>query len=132
MYFTTYLTRIHRINENIPGTRHDNLFKHVPIQKWDIKKPHPRGNNPRVPKNRLQQTEYHIWSICTSIYMQHYHHQAEDGRSNHTKSRKQMWQILFYAPIHRKDIHTFIWTEIPINEQLLQRVNDLATKEKHP
>ena len=29
-----------------------------------------------------------------------------------------------------KQLHTFIWTELPINDQVIQRVNDLATKQK--
>ena len=28
-------------------------------------------------------------------------------------------------------IHTFIWTELPINDQVIQRVNNQATKQKH-
>ena len=31
-----------------------------------------------------------------------------------------------------KQLHTYIWTEIPINEQVIQRVDKLATKEKEP
>ena len=31
-----------------------------------------------------------------------------------------------------KQLHTFIWTEISINDQVISRVNDLATKEKQP
>ena len=42
------LQEIQKINDNITGTRHDNLFKYVTIQKWDIKKPHPSGHHPRV------------------------------------------------------------------------------------
>ena len=42
------LQEIHKINDDISGKRHDNLFKHVLIQKWDIKKPHPSGHHPRV------------------------------------------------------------------------------------
>ena len=31
-----------------------------------------------------------------------------------------------------KQLHAFICTELPINYQVIYRVNDLATKEKHP
>ena len=31
-----------------------------------------------------------------------------------------------------KHLHDFIWTGIPINDQVIYRVNDLATKEKQP
>ena len=27
-----------------------------------------------------------------------------------------------------KQLHTYIWTELPINEQVMQRVDNLATK----
>ena len=30
------LQEIEKINDEIYGTSHDNLFKRVPIQKWDI------------------------------------------------------------------------------------------------
>ena len=32
----------------------------------------------------------------------------------------------------RKQLHAFIWTELPINDQVISRVNDLSTKEKQP
>ena len=31
-----------------------------------------------------------------------------------------------------KQLHAFIWTEIPINDHFINRVKELATKEKHP
>ena len=31
----------------------------------------------------------------------------------------------------RKQLHAFIWTELPINDQVISRLNDLSTKEKH-
>ena len=31
-----------------------------------------------------------------------------------------------------KQLHDFIWTEIPLNDQVISRVNNLATKEKQP
>ena len=31
-----------------------------------------------------------------------------------------------------KQLHAFIWTELPINDQVISRVNDLATKENQP
>ena len=34
------------------------------------------------------------------------------------------------API--KQLHAFIWTELPINDQVISRVNDLSTKENQP
>ena len=30
-----------------------------------------------------------------------------------------------------KQLHTFIWTELTINDQVIYRVKDLDTKEKH-
>ena len=33
---------------------------------------------------------------------------------------------------NRKQLHDFIWTELLINYQIMYRVNDPATKEKHP
>ena len=30
-----------------------------------------------------------------------------------------------------KQPHAFIWTEIPIDDKVIQRVNDLATKDKN-
>ena len=32
----------------------------------------------------------------------------------------------------RKQLHAFIWTELPINDQVISRLNDLYTKEKQP
>ena len=32
----------------------------------------------------------------------------------------------------RKQLHDFIWTELPINDKVISRVNNLATKEKQP
>ena len=46
-----FLKEIHKINDEIPGTRHDNMFKHIPIQKWDIERPHPNGHHPRLLKS---------------------------------------------------------------------------------
>ena len=48
------LQEIHKINDDISGTIHDNLFKHVTIQKWDIKEPQPIGHHTRAPKSILQ------------------------------------------------------------------------------
>ena len=48
------LQEIQKINDEISSTRHDKLFKHIPIQKWDTKQPQPSGHHPRVPKSRLQ------------------------------------------------------------------------------
>ena len=31
-----------------------------------------------------------------------------------------------------KQLHEFIWTELPINDKFISRVNNLATKEKQP
>ena len=31
-----------------------------------------------------------------------------------------------------KQLHAFIWTELPINDQVISRVNNFSTKEKHP
>ena len=30
-----------------------------------------------------------------------------------------------------KQLHTYIWTYIPISEQVIQRVDEIDTKEKH-
>ena len=62
------LQKNHKINDNFPSTTYDNLTKHVTIKKWDVKEPHPSGNNPRVPKSILQQAKYHIWIICTNLH----------------------------------------------------------------
>ena len=43
-----------------------------------------------------------------------------------------MGQILSYVPIHREMIHYFICIELPTNDQVIYRVNDLSTKEKQP
>ena len=48
------LQEIHKIDDKISGTRHDNFFKHVPIQKWDVKRPQHSCHGPRVPKYRLK------------------------------------------------------------------------------
>ena len=48
------LQEIHKINDKISGTRHDNLLKHAPIPKWDIKRPQTSGHHPRVLKYILQ------------------------------------------------------------------------------
>ena len=32
----------------------------------------------------------------------------------------------------RKQLHDFIWIELPINDKVISRVNDLSTKEKQP
>ena len=92
---------INKTNENIPGTRHDNFFKYVPIQKWDIKKPQPSDHHPRVPKYRLQQTEDHIWSICTSLHRHYKQYKIDNCRGNCTNTSKQTGWLLFYLPSHR-------------------------------
>ena len=38
----------------------------------------------------------------------------------------------FMYPSTGKQIHAFIWTELPINNQVISRVNDLVTKDKNP
>ena len=48
------LQEIQKINDEISVTRHENLIKHVPIQKRDIKHNQPNSHHPRVPKYRLQ------------------------------------------------------------------------------
>ena len=48
------LQEIQKTNDEIIGTKHGNFLKHVLIQKRDIKKPHPSGHHPRVPKYRLK------------------------------------------------------------------------------
>ena len=62
------LQTIHKINDKIRSTRHYNFLKHIPIQKWDINRPHTSGHHPRGSESRLQQTEYHIWIIYTSLH----------------------------------------------------------------
>ena len=32
----------------------------------------------------------------------------------------------------RKQIYAFVWTELPINDQVVSRLNDLATEKKQP
>ena len=32
----------------------------------------------------------------------------------------------------RKQLHVFIWTELPISDQVISRVNNLATNQKQP
>ena len=72
---TPCLTKIHKINDKIPSTRHDNLPEHDPIPKSYIKRPHPRGNHTRVPKLRLKQAKDNIWSIYTILYRHHQQYQ---------------------------------------------------------
>ena len=43
-----------KINDKRSGTRHDKLFKRVPIQRWDSKRPQISIHHPRVPRSRLQ------------------------------------------------------------------------------
>ena len=31
-----------------------------------------------------------------------------------------------------KHLHAFIWEKLPIKDQVISRVNDFSTKEKHP
>ena len=38
----------------------------------------------------------------------------------------------FMYPSTGKQIHAFIWTELPINNQVISRVNDLVTNDKNP
>ena len=64
-------TEIHKINENIPIKIHDDLPEHVPIQKWNNKRPQPSTNHTRVPKSILKQYKDQIWIICTSLYRHH-------------------------------------------------------------
>ena len=52
-----YIQKVHKVNYNITSTRYRNFPEHVPIQKWDIKRPQPRRNFPRVPGSRLQQAK---------------------------------------------------------------------------
>ena len=48
------LQEIYKMNDNILGTRHDNLFNPGTLQKRDTKKPQPRGHHPRLTKSGLQ------------------------------------------------------------------------------
>ena len=70
------LQETQKINDEISSTRHDNLFKHVPIKKWDIKQPRPIGHHPRVPESILQKTWDNICSICTSLHRHYHQHQT--------------------------------------------------------
>ena len=65
------LQKNHKIDDNIPSTRHDNFPKHVTIQKWYIKRPQSSINHPRVPKYILQQAEDPIWIIYTNLHRHH-------------------------------------------------------------
>ena len=68
MWMSLYiLQEIQKINDDISGTRHDNLFRHVPIQKWDIKKPHPSRHHPRSPN-----TDYNKLKITFGAFVQVY------------------------------------------------------------
>ena len=70
------LQKNHNLNDEIPSTRHDKLLKRVPVKKWDTKQPHPISHHPRLHKSRLQQTENHICSICTSLHRQYQQYQT--------------------------------------------------------
>ena len=64
------------------------------------------------------------------------------GTKNSTKQRtvgqialrpeneKGIYYFIYLAT--RKQLHAFIWIELPTNDQVISRVNDLATKEKEP
>ena len=80
------LQEIHKINDEIPGTKNDNLFKHVLIQKLDIKQPQPIGHHPRVPKSILQQIEDHIWSIFTCLHRHYQQYKTDKVRVDCTKT----------------------------------------------
>ena len=62
------LQKNYKINDKILSTRHDNLPKHIPIQKWAIKQPQHIRNHPRVPESRLQQV-----NITFGVYEASYH-----------------------------------------------------------
>ena len=96
------LQEIHKINDDITGTRQDNLFKFVTVKKRDIKQPQPSSHNSRVPESRLQQTEDHIWRICTSLHRHYQKYKTENGRGDCTNTRKLTGRILFYVPIHQE------------------------------
>ena len=46
------------------------------------------------------------------------------------ENERDGYYFMYLATV--KQLHDFIWTELPINDQVIYRVNDLATKEKHP
>ena len=41
-----------------------------------------------------------------------------------------MGWTLFHVASYQKKMHTYIWIELPINEQVMHRVGDLDTKVK--
>ena len=79
----------HKINNEIPSTRHYYLIKHVPLQKYYIKLPQPIGHHPRVSESRLQPAEYQIWSIFTSLHRHYKQLKTENGRGDRTNTSKK-------------------------------------------
>ena len=47
------------------------------------------------------------------------------------RPEKERGGYYFMSLSTRKQLHGLIWTELPINDQVIHRVNDLNTKDKH-
>ena len=90
------------------------------------------NNHPKVPKYIKQKLSI-IFGAYTQVYI---------GTTNITKQRmvgmitlrpENEWgKYYLISLVTRKQFHAFIWTKLPINDKLIQKVNDLATKEFHP
>ena len=125
------IQEIHKVNGEISGTRHDNFLKMFQSKNGISSDLIPEAiilGSPNPDYNKL--------TITFGAYAQVY-----IGTTNSTKHRT-VWTIALITENERggyffmylatvKQIHDFIWTELPINDQVTSRVNDLATKEQH-
>ena len=120
------------MNDKISSIRHDKFPEHLPIQKWYIKQHQQIVNHPRVPKPRLKQA-----NIKFGAYVQVYIHTTNITKQSMVGSiarrpEKKRGGYYFMYLATRKHPQTFIWKKLPINDQVMQRVNDLNTKENKP
>ena len=96
------LQEIHKINDDIPDKRHDNLLRHVTIQNGISINLIPEAIILGSLNTDSQQTDYQISSIFTRIYSHYQQCKNNNGRGDRTKNRKQTRKILFYIPTHRE------------------------------
>ena len=116
------LQEIHNINDEIYGTRYDNLFIYVPIQNGISSDLSPAAIilvSPNPDYNKLKIT----FGAYAQVYI---------GTTNSTKQRtvgeialipaNERGRYYFVSLATGKQLHAFIWTELPINDKVISRI----------
>ena len=121
----------YKTHDTIIGTRYYNLPEHFSTPRWDIKQPQPSGNHIGVFKPRLYQYNDHVWTLFTIKQRHHQQHEADNSGINFTMIIKLMRWVLIHVTCYWKKT-PLVNMDIATNKKkLIQRVDNLATKEKH-